>query len=220
VSAAVALAPVFMRWEDDDREDPAKVAARIAGYVEAHRGKLRGRIVLIEQRRELPIPTEAPARRFDDAELSRLAAAPDPYRTPTIKWPIVSLPEELRERERLMERLPLEISESLWQLQTTAWDPLWTFLRDEGVAAVFASDSRGAGGIAFAEQAALWRAGSPVPPPLVVLEPEPYARLARLVERGVQPTVELDVEVDSRRETAPARTGSRSFRVGAGRTRS
>src|SRR5262245_41980756 len=41
VSATVALAPVFMRWEDDDREDPAKVAARIARYVEAQRGKLR-----------------------------------------------------------------------------------------------------------------------------------------------------------------------------------
>ncbi|HET7294052.1 MAG TPA: M20/M25/M40 family metallo-hydrolase [Vicinamibacteria bacterium] len=196
VTAGVVLAPVFMTWEDEDRRDPSKVAARIARYADAQRGKLRGKIVMIEPRRELAMPTEAAARRFDDGELVKLAAAPDPFPTPKLEWPIQSLPEDLRERERLIERLPLEISEALWQAQTAAWDPLWRFLREEGVVALFTSDKRGAGGIAFAEEAGLWRAGSPVPPPLVVLEPEPYARLARLLERRIAVEVELDVAVD------------------------
>ena len=55
---------------------------------------------------------------------------------------------------------------------------------------------RGTGGIVFAESAGFWRAGSPVPPPVVVLTPESHGRLTRLVERGIPVKVELDVDVE------------------------
>jgi hypothetical protein len=204
VSAEVALAPVFMAWEDEDRSDPSKVAARLERYVAEQRGRLRGKLVLIEPRRELAPPTAPAVTRFDDAELSRLAAAPDPFPTPEIAWPITRLPEDPKRREQLLGRLPLEISEDYWQAQTRAWEPLWAFLREEGVAGVFAADRRGAGGIAFAEEAGLWHSRAPVPPPVVVLEPEPYARLARLVERGLTVTASLDVAVEFPEGDRPA----------------
>ena len=204
VTADVVFAPVFMPWQDTERQDPSKVAERISRYIDAQRGKLHGKIVLIEPRRELTLPTEAAARRFDEAELQRLSAAQDPYPTPKIEWPVTSLPEDPRERTRLLERMPLEVSEGYWLAQTRAWDPLWTFLRDEAVVGVLAADQRGAGGIAFAEEAGLWRSGSPVPPPLVVLEPEPYARLVRLLEHQIPVTVQLDVEVAFPEEDRPA----------------
>ena len=53
VTADAVLAPLFERFEDDAREDPARVAARVQDYVKRQRGKLAGRIVLIEPRREL-----------------------------------------------------------------------------------------------------------------------------------------------------------------------
>jgi carboxypeptidase Q len=204
VTAEVVFAPIFMPWHDQERQDPAKLSERIARYVEAQRGKLRGKIVLIEPRRELALPTEAAAKRLEDADLQKLAAAPDPFPTPKIEWPVTSLPEDPRERTRLLDRMPLEVSEDYWEAQTRAWNPLWTFLRDEGVVGLLAADQRGAGGIAFAEEAGLWRAGAPVPPPLVVLEPEPYARLARLLEHQIPVTVQLDVAVEFPEGDRPA----------------
>lgn len=204
VSAEIALAPVFMSWEDADRRDPAKVAKRVQSYVAEQRGKLRGKIVLIEPWRELPPPTQPAVTRFDDGALQQLASAPDPFPTPEIAWPVRRLPDDPKKRERLLDRLPLEMSEDYWEADTRAWEPLWSFLREEGVAGVFASDRRGAGGITFAEGAGFWRSRAPVPPPTVVLEPEPYARLARLAEHKVPVTVSLDVAVDFPEGDRPA----------------
>ncbi len=74
VTADVVLAPVFERFEDSLRADPARVAARVQEYAKQKRGKLAGRIVLIEPLRELPPATAAALSRFDDADLAKLAA--------------------------------------------------------------------------------------------------------------------------------------------------
>jgi Zn-dependent M28 family amino/carboxypeptidase len=62
--------------------------------------------------------------------------------------------------------------------------------------AVLASDERGAGGIVFAEQAGSWRAGAPLPPPVVAIAPEAYNRMLRLAGRGEAVRVELEVAVE------------------------
>jgi hypothetical protein len=197
VTADVTLAPVFERWEEEERSDPSKIEARVRDYVARQRGKLRGRIVLIEPHVEPGPATSAPLRRYDDADLAKLEAAPDPFPTPPLAWPVTRLPEDPHKRRELLARLPLEMSEDLWQRLSRAWEPLWAFLREEGVPAVLARDAwgRGAGGILFAEEAGYWRAGSPVPPPVVVITPESYGRLTRLVERGQPVRVELEVDV-------------------------
>jgi hypothetical protein len=57
----------------------------------------------------------------------------------------------------------------------------------------------------FLTEAGFWRAGSAVPPPVVVIKPESHGRLTRLVERGHAVRVELEVDVelgDSDRDAA------------------
>jgi carboxypeptidase Q len=54
---------------------------------------------------------------------------------------------------------------------------------------------RDSGGTLFAEQAGFWRAGAPLPPPVVVLASESYGRIARLVQRQKPVRVELEVAV-------------------------
>ena len=197
VAADVVLAPVFERFEDDLRSDPAKVEARVREYAARERGRLAGRVVLIEPLRELP-PATAPAlHRLDDAELARLEAAPEPQPLLPLEWPVAKLPADPKQRRRLLASLPLELDDDYWTRQTRAWDPLWAFLRQEGVVAVLANDAYGrdAGGTLFAEQAGFWRAGAPLPPPVVVLASESYGRIARLVERQKPVRLELEVAV-------------------------
>ena len=198
VTADVVLAPVFQAWEEEERSDPAKIEARVREYVLRQRGKLGGRIVLIEPQVDSQPATAAAVKRYEEADLAKLAAAPDPFPTPTLEWPLARLPEDPKKRRELMARLPLEASEDYWQRLSRAWEPLWAFLREEGVPAVLARDAwgRGAGGILFAEEAGFWRAGSPVPPPVVVITPESYGRLTRLVEHGQAVRVELEVDVE------------------------
>jgi Zn-dependent M28 family amino/carboxypeptidase len=73
------------------------------------------------------------------------------------------------------------------------YDRLAAFLNDEGVAAVLSTDRRGTGGIMFAESAGPWGKDAVNPPAWVVLPPEPYYRIARLVERKIPVKVELEV---------------------------
>jgi hypothetical protein len=206
VTADVVLAPVFERFEDSLRADPARVAARVQEYAKQKRGTLAGRIVLIEPLRELP-PATAPAlSRFDDADLAKLAAAPEPEPLPPLEWPVTKLPDDPKERQRLLSTLPLEAADDYWTRQTRAWDPLWTFLREEGVPAVLVNDAYGrdAGGTLFAEQAGFWRAGSPVPPPVVVLAAESYGRIARLAQQRHPVRLELEVAVEMQEEDRDA----------------
>ncbi len=206
VTADVVLAPVFERFEDSLRADPARVAARVQEYATQKRGKLAGRIVLIEPLRELPPATAAALSRFDDADLAKLAAAPEPEPLPPLEWPVTKLPDDPKERQRVLSTLPLEAAEDYWTRQTRAWDPLWTFLREEGVPAVLVNDAYGrdAGGTLFAEQAGFWRAGSPVPPPVVVLAAESYGRIARLAQQQHPVRLELEVAIEMQEEDRDA----------------
>ena len=206
VTADVVLAPVFERFEDSLRADPARVAARVQEYAKQKRGTLAGRIVLIEPLRELPPATAAALSRFDDADLAKLAAAPEPEPLPPLEWPVTKLPDDPKERQRVLSTLPLEAAEDYWTRQTRAWDPLWTFLREEGVPAVLVNDAYGrdAGGTLFAEQAGFWRAGSPVPPPVVVLAAESYGRIARLAQQQHPVRLELEVAVEMQEEDRDA----------------
>jgi len=206
VTADVVLAPVFERFEDSLRADPARVAARVQEYAKQKRGTLAGRIVLIEPLRELPPATAAALSRFDDADLAKLAAAPEPEPLPPLEWPVTKLPDDPKERQRVLSTLPLEAAEDYWTRQTRAWDPLWTFLREEGVPAVLVNDAYGrdAGGTLFAEQAGFWRAGSPVPPPVVVLAAESYGRIARLAQQQHPVRLELEVAIEMQEEDRDA----------------
>jgi hypothetical protein len=195
VSGELVLAPLFtaMELRREEDEDPPRLAARIREYSERHKGKLRGKIVLIHPLRDLPPPEQPASERLNERGLGELAEAPEPYAPPPLEWPVTQLPEDPKKRRRFLDSLPILVENDYYELLSKIRGRLNAFLRDEGALAVLASDFRGDGGIIFAEEAGSWLPGEPVPPPVVKLRPEDFQRLARLVERGAPVKLELDV---------------------------
>jgi hypothetical protein len=197
VAAAVVSAPLFtsMEMKREDDYDLATLTARIQKYIQEQKGRLRGAIVLLDPTREFDPPTEPSARRYDVNALEEIARAPEPFAAPEFEWPLTRLPEDPKKRSQLFASIPDEVGEDYFVRFIRAHGPLYAFLRDEGVVAVLETDLRGDGGVVFAQEAGSWERGDPIPPPVISLEPESYARLARLVEKKVPVRVEVDVAV-------------------------
>jgi hypothetical protein len=196
VSGDAVLAPLFTAQELERNEDrdPMKLAARVQKYAAENKGKLRGKFVLLTEAREMAPPTEAPARRLDDKELAEVHEAPVPYAAPQIDWPIVSLPDDPKKRRQLLDAAPLEIVSDIRTRTRRTRDRLNAFFKEEGALAVLSGDSRGTGGILFAEAGGSWEIGAPIPPPRISMAPESYDRLCRLVEKKVPVKIELEME--------------------------
>ena len=196
VSGDAVLAPLFtaLELERGEDRDPTKLAARIQKYTAENKGKLRGKFVLLTEARELPPPTEAAARRLDDKELAAIVESPVPYVAPRVDWPIVSLPDDPKKRGHLLGAAPLEVVSDLWLRVRRTRDRLNAFFKEEGTLAVVSGDSRGTGGILFAEAGGSYETGAPIPPPRISMAPEPYDRLCRLVEKKIPLKLELEME--------------------------
>jgi hypothetical protein len=196
VSGDVIAAPLWgEREEEAIRYDLARYTAQVDAYSARWRGKLRGRFVLIDPVRTLVPPEKPPAERYDAAEIEALFAAPEPRPVPKWEWPLASLPADEKQRNALIAWLPQEVVADFSARRLKVLDRLNAFLREEGVLGVLASDRRGDGGVVFVERAGSWSLETPPAPPTVVVAPEAYNRLARLVERGPAPRVALDLEV-------------------------
>jgi carboxypeptidase Q len=196
VSGDAVFAPLFTARELEQREDrdPMKLAARIQKYAAEYKGKLRGKFVLLTEAREMAPPTDAPARRLDDKELAEVHEAPVPYVAPQVEWPILSLPEDPKKRQRLLDAAPSEVVADLWTRIRRTRDRLNAFFKEEGALAVVSGDSRGTGGILFAEAGGSFETGAPIPPPRISMAPESYDRLCRLVEKKIPVKLELEME--------------------------
>ena len=197
VSGALVLAPFYPEREDrDDALDLGKLAARIRDYARANKGKLRGRFVLLEPRRDLALPKEpAEPSRFDDKKLGELALAPEPTLSEPVEWPLDRLPRDKKKRDALMAHLPREILWDFVERRRHLFDELWKFFKSEGALGVFSTDDRGDGELVFAEGTNMWDAAQPLPPPYVVLAPEEYDRLVHLVDKKLPAKLQLDLSV-------------------------
>jgi len=195
VTGDVVFAPLFAEKQTGEIFDLEILAKGIEDYASKQKGKLRGKVVLIEPSRRLDLPTKPEVERYDDAKLGLLAQGPEPESQPPLEWPLMRLPADREEREQVTASIPLEVSADFFVRRRRIVDRLSAFLRDEGVLAAFAADKRGTGGTVFAEGVRSGDPEAPVSPPIVVLAPESYARLVRLVDRKVPVRVALDVEV-------------------------
>lgn len=194
VTGEVVYAPLFTKEEPPSPWEIEKLSTRIRSYAAEHKGKLRGKVVLFDTARELELPKEAAGRRLEPDRLASVAEAPELGPPVAYEWPITRLPADAKQRARLMASLPLEVMADLWERPERLRDALNAFLRDEGVLAVLTTDGRGEGAIVFAENAGSWRPGSPTPPPVIVLAPEPYTRLVRLVDKKIPVKVEVELQ--------------------------
>lgn len=141
--------------------------------LEKFKGKLRGKIVLSMKSRELAMPTDPPGRRFTDAELS---ADIDPGRLPNLFR-------------------PLGPAQSPEQIKRTAFrNQVNQFLKDEGALVVVHSGNNGDAGIVFGQAGGSRDPKDPVPPPMVVVTPEHYNRVVRLLDHNIPVKLEFDIQ--------------------------
>jgi carboxypeptidase Q len=195
VSGEVVLAPVFADKQTSEIWDLDALADGIRDYAARQKGKLKGKIVLLEPPPSPALPAKPLVEKFDDAKLDLLAQGPEPEPLPALEWPLRKLPADREEREKITDSLPMEVTSDFYVRRRRILDRLSGFLRDEGVMAALAGDKRGSGGTVFVEGVRSGDPDAPVSPPYVVLVPESYDRLVRLVEKGVPARVGLDIDV-------------------------
>jgi carboxypeptidase Q len=204
VTGDIVFDPVFEEKQTGEIYDLDVLAKGIQEYALRQKGRLRGRIVLIEPPRPPDPTTELGLERYDDGKLQLLARGPEPAPAPPLEWPLTRLPADREERDKVTASLPVEVTSDFFIRRRRVLDRLSAFLRDEGVTAAFTADRRGSGGIVFAEGVRSGDPDAPVSPPVVVLTSESYARLVRLAGRKVPVRAVVDVEVKFQDETPDA----------------
>ena len=155
-----------------------------------YKGKLQGKIVLVDQPRATPVLSAPLGQRFTEAELEQLAAAEaataaadetnsrGPAGEPKLIGPLNRPPERPFDSAGARRRLG----------QRNA------FLKKEGVLAVISTGTAGDGGTVFATAMGSYNSAFPDPPPAIVVTPEHYNRMVRLLEAKRSVKVELDVK--------------------------
>jgi carboxypeptidase Q len=137
--------------------------------IEKYRGKLKGKFVLTAPLPEVPARFEAQGHRYTDAELADIATQP---------VPAAQNVDERIARLRALRELNLKIQK---------------FLVDEGVAA-WLEPSQGDDGTVFVQSGGGRDAKDPPAPPRVAVASENYGRIARMLDKKVPVTLQIDIQ--------------------------
>jgi hypothetical protein len=140
------------------------------------KGQLKGKILLLGAPREVKALFKAPGERYSDEELLRLATDEMPQSGGQAVTPDMARRQEALERARLDAKLA-------------------DVAKAEGALAVLRGSRTGGGGTVFVQSSrGLSRdKNAPLPLPSVVLTPEHHGRIARILQKGVKVTMELDI---------------------------
>lgn len=142
--------------------------------LETYRGKLRGKIALTSPIRDLRASFDALGRRFTDQELANNARPVVPARA-------LNAPPGPQPQQQAQPPNP-NFQRRLMQ-----------FYLDEGVAAVVQTGAVGSGGTVFVGDGRLQDRSAPVPT-RVVMSTEHYNRIARILEKNIPVTLEMDIQ--------------------------
>ena len=136
--------------------------------LEPYRGQLDGTVVLIAAVQAIDLQFEAPAVRLSDAALATLVAAD------------LAGPEADRDRD---EPVP--------------WDAFVAFVFDQGAVALAAPDGRESYGNVLVNEVPgrAWLSEADIHPPFLVLAAEHYNRMVRILDKGIEVELELDVRI-------------------------
>jgi carboxypeptidase Q len=163
--------------------EPMIVAITNEADFAKYKGMLRGKIVLLGPGRDLQMSVQPLASRRTDADLAALTQAPDPNQNGQ-RPPGAAAIGGGRQGGPGGGNFNQQFQRALNQ-----------FLSDEGVAVVVrAAGGRSEGGTLFAQAGGTRDPKDPVPPPMVVLTPEHYNRIARLLDRKGPVKLEFNVE--------------------------
>lgn len=147
---------------------------------EKWKGKLGGKIVMVNPTRELAPIDKAPPHRYTDAELSDLYMAPSPGQSP------------FGNTNQTMARMGYP-NMTFQQLREFRKE-LAAFLAEEKVAATLYTSFTSDGGTVFVNQAGSRDVKDPVPAPMITLTPEHYNRIARMLGKSIVVKMEIDIK--------------------------
>ncbi len=162
--------------------EPMLAVIRTEADMDKFRGKLRGKIAMTSEPRELPFPEKAEARRYTDAELGEEAMAMSASTNRYVDSPSAA-------RARSAGAPPLTREERL-RLN----DKIAQFMKDEGVLLVISAGTQGQGGVIFAAAGGSYDTKKVISVPAVALMPEQYNRIARLLEHKIAVKLEFDIQ--------------------------
>jgi carboxypeptidase Q len=185
--------PVLAPLKITDRLDRKKTEDELQKYFEEQKGKLRGKIVLIGELRDVKPITTAPASRYSDAELAKEGEAPTPQALPAFDIEKMILPVKPEERRALSELLPLDAEAKIWEYEDNLTDRVNQFLAQEGAVAAIVPSYNADAGTVFGEAAGTYSSSQPPTEPRIALTIEHYNRIARLLEKKVPVKLELEV---------------------------
>jgi hypothetical protein len=189
VKAEPVLAPLKL----SDALDATKTDEDLEKYFREQKGKLRGKIVLLEAPRELKPATTVRAQRYSDADLAKEADADTPFALPKFDLEKMILPEKREDRRALFDILPLDAGSKMWEYEDHLTDRVNDFLAREGAVAVIVPSYNADAGTVFGEAAGSYSTDHPAPEPRIALTIEHYNRIARLLEAKVPVKLELEV---------------------------
>ncbi|GJM09050.1 MAG: hypothetical protein DHS20C11_13260 [Lysobacteraceae bacterium] len=203
VGGPVVFAPVW-EYESDgpDNGDLEKLANQIEAWKDKYRGQLGGRVVMLDHPSEFGLPEELPVFRLDDDDLADMSQTAsfhgpvDPGPVPDLIWPLTAYPIDKEKASRVWEVMPLEFAVERWELEIKVNNRIVEFLLKEGAVAVLKTSWASGAGVIMQSDYGSYFDNDPIAPPSVVLMPEQYNRIHRLLMRDVP--VELEIEVDAR----------------------
>ena len=168
--------------------EPVLAVLKTDADLEKFKGKLKGKIVLLEDPTPLAAETEPDLKRFTDGELAAEMLAPDPSARSPFANPIPPVPgQPARPAGQPFGPAAREAREKFR-------DKVNQFLADEGAIVTLVPSYRATSGIVFGSAAGSQDPKKPVPPPSVALEVEQYNRIARLIDKKVPVTLEFDIQ--------------------------
>ena len=161
--------------------EPIIAVLRTDADLDKFKGKLKGKIVLLEDPSPLVSETDPELKRFTDAELASEMLAPDPSPRSRFATPIPVVPGQPARPAgpANAQMFGPEAREAREKFR----DKLNQFLKDEGVLVTVAPSYRATSGIIFGMNGGSQDPKKTVPPPSVALEVEQYNRIARLIDK-------------------------------------
>jgi carboxypeptidase Q len=193
----IVAEPVLAPLKFSDALDAKKTNEELEKYFREYKGKLRGKIVLLQKPRDVTPVTTPPASRYSDADLAKEADAPTPFALPPFDIEKMVLPEKPEERRALFDLLPLDAEAKIWEYEDGLRDRVNRFLAEEGVIAAVVPSYYGAAGTVFGDAAGTFDSNQPVPEPRIALTIEHYNRIARLLDKKVPVKLEFEVRTTS-----------------------
>ena len=152
--------------------------------MEKWKGKLKGKVVLAQSPRTVQLATKPLSSRYTDTELSELSLAPEE-----------TAPDPQR-MQAFRARLPLPWQNLSRRELSEARAKVAKFLASEEIAGTLSVSFAGDSGTVFGQSEGDARTTkNPLPPPNIVVTPEHYNRIYRLLDHNIP--VKLNFEIES-----------------------